>query len=149
MLAKLSYPMKKKAKRLIELKNKLDNTKLNKWLIGLMIISAIYTLAFSERYLTYLPIDAILQSLLDTEVSTTNSFIKIIDFTFLGTLIITTSATYLRIKSINKIKDKFQTLREDIISELDTDLCLCNAQCTCKDDFIKYMEEKDINLIFK
>lgn len=148
MLDKLSYPMKKKAERLIKLKNELDNTELNKWLIGLMIISAIYTLAFSERYLTYLPIDAILQSLLSTEVNNTNSFIKIIDFTFLGTLTITTLAIYLRIKSINKIKDEFQTLRENIISELDTNLCLCNAQCTCKDDFIKYMEEKDIDLIF-
>ena len=52
------------------------------------------------------------------------------------------------------MKLKYEILRHDIMKDLDaaiitSKLCRCNGECECRESFIKLMDSKGIDLIFK
>lgn len=48
-----------------------------------------------------------------------------------------------------KINQKYESLRLDIINSLDNEFCYHYQSCSCKDDYIRAMDEYDIDLVFK
>ena len=54
----------------------------------------------------------------------------------------------------SRLKTKYELLRHDIIKDLDstiiaTKICLCKSDCDCREQFIREMDELDIDIIFK
>lgn len=64
-------------------------------------------------------------------------------------LIISSLYIYSLLSQRKKLNDKYEKLRIDIINSLDNEFCHHNQPCSCKDDYIKYMDKHNIDIIFK
>ncbi|MCD2345937.1 hypothetical protein LQK79_04480 [Clostridium guangxiense] len=54
------------------------------------------------------------------------------------------------LNQFNKLKPSYESLRQDIKKSINNNLCNCSnpKNCNCKDEYIKFMKTKGIDLIF-
>ncbi|MDU1442422.1 MAG: hypothetical protein E6916_02780 [Clostridium cochlearium] len=138
----LSYTMEKKTNKILELKHQLNNTRSNLIIpCGLIGISVCYLILAHNRYADY-------ASFIFTSTNSTISKLKILDFGIIMLLIISYILLRSKIAKYNNLKKSYEILRKDIIHAIDSEFCNCSEKCTCKDTYIKYMEDQGIDLIF-
>lgn len=139
----LSYTMRAKSNKILERDMQIRDTK-GKIEIpiasSLMVIS--YFLINRNRLISY-------TSATFTFSKAQAGYINKADVIFLIIAITCISFIYSMYSSINKLKNENEILRKDIISNIDVHFCIHDKNCHCKDDYIKDMESKGINLIFK
>jgi hypothetical protein len=76
------------------------------------------------------------------------------DFTMLYLGVILGAFLFILSGKYNRLKTKYELLRHDIIRDLDstiiaTKICLCQGDCDCREQFVREMDELDIDIIFK
>ncbi|MDV3427373.1 MAG: hypothetical protein LIR50_09890 [Bacillota bacterium] len=140
-LSKLSYTVQKKTDTILKLKDKMDKKRRSfKLPAKISCLLGIYVFIYNNRYTSYAA--AIFENKkIDSAV---------IKFDFI-ILIILAAAIFIFYKlfiEFKKDKDKYEELRKDLIKTISNEFCTCKNTCTCKDDYIKYMEQKGIDLIF-
>lgn len=138
----LSYPVRKKTGKILELKNEMKNQKkiirIPKFLT---FLCGVYIMVFYQRYL-------------DVTVSAINPWsdvsrkIHTQDIIVLMILLGSAFFMYIYYISYNKIKSDFEALRKDLKKDIDTEFCKCSQPQKCKDEYIEEMEEEGIDLIF-
>jgi len=144
---KLSFTTNEKTERLITYKNELGSSKDKyKLYVIILIISGLYIGLFQSRYLYYL-LPTMIGGFSKTSIS---QILKIIDMAFLLTCIISGFLFYSAIIEHKKHKSNYNLLRIDLLESSAENLCKCNNECNCKDEYIKYMlNDEGIDLIFK
>lgn len=139
--SKLSYTVKKKSKKIIELNNKVENMERKNSLTLIICTSLLfYVIIFWNRYISYA---TDLFNGNDIQVSFLQ--IDVIMLILLAVALFIQSYIYNQLKGVKK---KYNQLRESLIETIDSGLCNCNNTCSCKDNYIKWMENKGIDLIF-
>ncbi|MGH4139192.1 hypothetical protein [Clostridium sp.] len=141
MELKLSYSTKKKSDKLCELKQKLDNKKASLPLLtGIACLLGVYMLLFNDRYISYAT--AVFENKsLQTAIKTFDLII------FLG-LAATMFIIYILLEGLKKDKINYEDNRKDLMKTIGNEFCTCVKPCNCKEEYIKFMEEKGIDLIF-
>jgi hypothetical protein len=76
------------------------------------------------------------------------------DFTLLYLGIILGAFLFVLSGKYSRLKTKYELLRHDIIKDLDstiiaTKICLCKEDCDCREQFVREMDDLDIDIIFK
>ena len=139
----LSNPIIAKNNELLEREMQLKNIK-NKIeipiAITLMVIS--YFLINGNRIVNY-------TSATFTFSRAQAGYINKADVILLIIEIISIRFIYNMYSSINRLKSENEILREDLIKDIENDFCIHDKDYSSKDEYIKDMESKGINLIFK
>lgn len=138
----LSYVVKKKTEKLLDLKSKLDNKKsrlmLPYALTGMLVL---YVTLFNQRYFNYA----------SAAFNASNKKIyglEFLDLTIFILALINIAVLWYSLNQYNKLKSSFQSLKQDIKKSIDNKLCNCSNCCNCKDEYVKFMESQKIDLIF-
>lgn len=137
----LSYTMQKKTKKLLKLKNELDNKKgkliLSSGFTGMLIV---YVGLSNDRYFDYAA----------ATFNTTIPQIYGLEFFDLVILVLTFISgfiLYSELNKLNKLKSSYESLKQNIKESINSGFCNCSTTCNCKDDYIIFMEGKGIDLI--
>jgi len=139
--SKLSYTVQKKSDTVLVLKEVFDKKRDSlKLPVGMSCLLSFYILLYHNRYISYL--NAIFEN------NSSESAIKNFDLIILLIITATISILYLLLKEFKKAKDRYDGLRKDLIKTINSEVCTCKNTCDCKDAYIKFMEEKGIDLIF-
>lgn len=139
--SKLSYTVQKKSNRIVELKEVFDKKRNSlKLPVEMSCLLSFYVLLYHNRYISYL--NAIFEN------NSSKSAIKNFDLIILLIITATISIIYLLLKEFKKAKDSYDGLRKDLIKTINSEICTCKNTCGCRDEYIKFMEEKGIDLIF-
>lgn len=141
MELKLSYSMKKKSDKLCELKQKVDKKQTSVVLLtGIACLLGVYMFFYNTRYISY--------AIAFFENQSLQSAIKTFDsIVFLG-LAATIFILYILLDALKKGKKNYEDHRKDLMKTIDNEFCTCGKPCNCKEEYIKFMEEKGIDLIF-
>ena len=147
----LSYSTKKKMDKLIQLKEKKDE--LQKSLLRIIIffsIPLLYVVSNVQRYFYYIFGDYNFFGSYNNELSY-SLLLKVIDLTILASVVILFFILKYRLTRISKAKKYYKRLRKNFIYYSNYNICNCNnPDCTCHEDFIKYMQhEHGINIIYE
>ncbi len=140
----LCYAMQRKREKIMDYKKKL--TRYLKYL-----------------YITYFAFGLVLASIVFNSdhyrISSTLSenlfpYLRKSDFTMLYLGVILGAFLFILSGKYNRLKTKYELLRHDIIRDLDstiiaTKICLCQGDCDCREQFVREMDELDIDIIFK
>ena len=138
---KLSYTVKKKTDKICELKK--EKAKWNKfWKVaaitdGLLLA---YMLLFNNRYISYA-----------TDVFDNyklSNGIKLFDIIILIIFAATVLIVYWTVVEFKEAKDAYEKLRKDLINTINDKVCTCSGTCGCKDEYMKEMETRGIDLIY-
>lgn len=141
MKPKLSYATEKKTERICELKQEMDKQRTSLWLpSGLSCLLLFYAILYNDRYTSY--------AVAIFENNSAESAIKRFDLIILLILAATIFILLALVDKLKKVKVSYEELRKDLIKTVNSDFCTCKGSCNCKDEYLKYMEEKGINLIF-
>ncbi len=137
----LSYTVKKKTNKVCELKEQM-NKKLSLLTLpgGAIVLLGIYVVWNINRYSSY--VMAFLQN------HSTETILKRFDPIIFGMLFVTMIIACILFDEYKTIKKSYNDLRKDLIKTINNEFCICNNDCKCKDDYIKDMEKKGVDLIF-
>ncbi len=140
----LCYAMQRKREKIMEHKKKL--TMYLKYLyiayfaLGLVLVSIV----FNSQHFRTSPILS----------GTLFPYLRKSDFTLLYLGVILGAFLFVFSGKYSRLKTKYELLRHDIIKDLDstiiaTRICLCKGDCDCREQFVREMDELDIDIIFK
>ncbi|MGV8982304.1 hypothetical protein [Clostridium sp.] len=139
MELKLSYSTKKKSDKICELKQKVDKKHASLALpAGVACLLLVYALLYNTRYISY--------ALAVFENRRLQSAIKTFDLIILMGLAATTFILYKLLDTLKKDKKNYEEHRKDLIKTINSQFCTCEDSCNCKDEYIKFMEKKGIDL---
>jgi hypothetical protein len=139
--SKFSYTIQKKTHKIFELKE--EKAKWNKFCKVAAIIDGLllaYILLFNNRYISYA-----------TDVFDNyklSNGIKVFDIIIIIIFAATVLIVYWTIIEYKEAKDAYEQLRNDLINTINYKFCTCSRTCGCKDEYIKDMEERGIDLIY-
>ncbi len=137
--SKISFIMQKKKDKILELKNDKDKLKRKMYLSFLSFaIPFLWIIQYMERFIPSF-----------TGSSKLFPDIKPIDYIALLLTVTAAMFLYFYTQRYIKTKGKFDTLRHSIMDDIGSMICNCHEQCTCREDFIKEMDEKGIDLIMR
>gem|GEM_PF-1889485 len=142
-LSKLSYTVQKKTYKLLELKEKVDKKRTSlKLPSAISCLLVFYVFLYNDRYISYAT------AVFDNNSS--ESTVKGFDLFVLVIVAATLFILYILFDEFKKIKNKYDELRKDLIKTINNGFCSCtnSSNCNCRDEYIKDMEEKNIDLIF-
>lgn len=138
----LSYSMEKKTERLLKLRKELDHKRSNLILpYGFIGMFGCYTAWSYQRFLDYA-----LTTFTSYNVSI--SKLQLIDMTILTLLLFSGYFLFHSLGKYNRVNSSYQSLRKDIMNTINNEFCNCSKPCNCKDEYIKFMENQGIDLIF-
>ena len=138
---KLSYTVKKKTDKICELKKeKAKWNHLCKVAIGIDFLLLVYIVLFNGRYTSYAT-----DVFEDYKLS---GAIKIFDIIILIIFMVIVLIVYWTIVEYSEAKEAYEKLRKDIIRSINSEICTCSDACGCKDEYIKEMGAKGIDLIY-
>ncbi|MDF2537970.1 MAG: hypothetical protein K0S76_991 [Herbinix sp.] len=151
VLKKLSYQMNQKTKRIKGMKEEVTDFKYNDKHLDASIIAM-----FIMVYLIIYHIDTYVKfiySLIFTPLTPITLGFKYILFPIVFTASLLCSLFYTnQEKKKKEVKDIYDNCRKDIITSMDNEyhhFCKHHKTCKCKENYIKYMDENDIDLIVK
>ena len=137
----LSYTVKKKTNKVCELKEQRDRKRnLLKIPVIAIALLCIYVGFNINIYSSY--VMAFLQN------HSTESILKRFDPIIFGILFVTIIITLILFDEYKTTKRGYDDLRKDLIKTINNEFCICNNDCKCKDNYIKDMEKKGVDLIF-
>ncbi|SUY46564.1 Uncharacterised protein [Clostridium putrefaciens] len=137
----LSYTVKKKTNKVCELKEQRDRKRnLLKIPVIAIALLCIYVGFNINRYSSY--VMAFLQN------HSTESILKRFDPIIFGIFFVTIIITLILFDEYKTTKRGYDDLRKDLIKTINNEFCICSNDCKCKDDYIKDMEKKGVDLIF-
>lgn len=138
---KLSYTVQKKTDKICELKK--EKAKWNQfWKVaaGVELLLLAYMLLFNNRYTSYA-----------TDVFDNyklSNGIKVFDIIILIIFAATVLIVYWAVVEYKEAKEAYEKLRKDLINTINDKFCTCSGTCGCKDEYIKDMEVRGIDLIY-
>jgi len=137
----LSYTVKKKTNKVCELKEQMYRKRNLLKIPGVAIaLLGIYVALNRNRYISYVVAFA--------ENHSTETILKRFDPIIFGMLFVTMIIACILFDEYKTIKKSYNDLRKDLIKTINNEFCICNNDCKCKDDYIKDMEKKGVDLIF-
>ncbi|HBN85953.1 MAG TPA: hypothetical protein DDZ89_19170 [Clostridiales bacterium] len=136
---KISFIMQKKSEKIIELKRIKDNM-LRKLYLA-FIAFAIPFLWIMNFYHHFLPSFENTDHLFPD--MTLPDYIALIATALMAVLVYSYTQLY------KKAKTKYDSLRHDIMDNIGAVICNCHEQCNCREEYIKDMDEKGIDLIIR
>ena len=140
----LTKSLEKKTHKIIILNEELRLKKKNMNIFYyIFFISTAIIIIFNEYYLNYI-ISYI--SFVSSPVFYQLGLIQTIP---LISFIISLAYIYLKQKEINKLFNKFEKLRIDIITQMDQKFCKHEESCNCKDEYIIKLEDLGIDVVFR
>lgn len=156
---KLSYSMKERTDRIINLRNKIIvKDQDGKRFFFSAVLSAVYIGVFFRNYILLPPVSSVLNLFSDAFAffgvqRITNLPVNIptaiINYIVLSIFIITAFLAHSAFNAKGKLEAEYEKTRTLIKNSIDIDLCNCSISCDCKDKYLKYMNEKEnIDLIF-
>jgi hypothetical protein len=139
--SKLSYSVQKKTDKVYELK--IEKAKWSRfWKIatGVNALLLAYILVNNNRYTSY----------------ATNAFenqnlasgIRTLDLIILIIFAVAVLIVYWAVGEYREVKEAYEKIRKDLIKTINNEFCTCNGTCVCKDEYIKDMEARGIDLIY-
>ncbi|MBU3190181.1 hypothetical protein K9O30_14160 [Clostridium bowmanii] len=141
MELKLSYSTKKKSDKVCELKQKVAKKYASLILLsGISCLLGVYALLYNTRYISYAT--AVFEN------RNLQSAIKTFDLIILVGFAATLFILYISLDILKKDKKNYDEHRKDLIKTINSEFCTCVDFCNCKEEYIKFMEEKGIDLIF-
>ena len=137
----LSYTVKKKTNKVCELKEQMYRKRNLLKIPGVAIaLLGIYVALNRNRYISYVVAFA--------ENHSTETILKRFDPIIFGMLFVTMIIACILFDEYKTIKKSYDDLRKDLIKTINNEFCICSNDCKCKDDYIKDMEKKGVDLIF-
>lgn len=141
MELKLSYSTKKKSDKVCELKQKVDKKHASMVLLTeIACVLGVYAIMYNNRYISYAT------AVFDNR--NLQSAIKTFDLIIIAGLASTVFILYILLDALKKDKKNYDEHRKDLIKTINSEFCTCVDFCNCKEEYIKFMEEKGIDLIF-
>lgn len=136
---KISFIMQKKTEKIIEFKRTKDN-----------ILRKIY-LAFVAFAIPFLWIMGYYQHYIPSFESTDYLFpnMTLPDYMALIAAALMAVLLYSYTQLYKKAKIKYDSLRHDIMDNLGAVICNCHEQCSCREEYVKEMDEKGIDLVIR
>lgn len=141
---RLSYSILRKKERILNLKNEVSR------------LSNSILICFLFFIIAFLPV---LKNIKRYSISISMSgqlfpYLRTSDIAWAILPIAVGTYLYFSYRKYQQTKSKYESLRQDIIKDLDSNLtasrlCFCHGECECKDKFIKEMEQLGVDLIFK
>ena len=156
---KLSYPMKKRTDKIIDLKKTITVKDHEGGRFSLAaILSAVYIGLFYRYFIILPPISSVVNFFTDSlsvfgveriTIAPFNILAAIINYIVLAIFIITILLAYNAFNTKRKLEAEYEKTCRLIKENIEIDFCNCNIPCNCKDKYFEYMHKnKDINLIF-
>lgn len=128
--------MEKKTEKLIELKKMKDTYARKLYLVSVAFaIPFIWIVGYSHRFIPSFESTGRLFPQL-----TTIDIIALVTAGFTAILLYTYTQQY------KKVKIKYDSLRHDIMDNIGAVICNCHEQCNCKEEYVREMDEKGIDL---
>lgn len=134
--------MQKKTKKLLKLKNELDNKKgkliLSSGFTGMLVV---YICLSNDRYFDY--VAAAFNTTIPQIYGLESFDLIVLVLAFISGFIL-----YSELNKFTKLKSSYESLKQNIKESMNSDFCNCSTCCNCKENYIIFMESKGINLIF-
>ena len=143
----LSYTLRKKTEKLLELKARTERQP-HLPMIYVASILGMYILWFNDRYFFYLCHFLLKTPFILVTPLHTPQWLAIPDALVFAAFAILAIIAYRRATEYRRLVLEFETLRKNIIQSIAADFCHCQTQCDCKDEYIQAMEQQGINLIY-
>lgn len=141
----LTESMKRKTLKIIKKDKHLKELKKAIYICNIFfIISLILILICNDAYIKY----AI--SIFDFSNTTVSYQLNFIEIIILICFILSLVINYYQQDKHSRLKKEYDSLRVDIMKQMDQSFCLHGEGCNCKDKYIKDLEEiYDIDIVFK
>lgn len=139
--SKLSYSVKKKTDKVCELKvKKVKWSHLWKIAVGVSVLMLTYIFLYAKRYASYTNSAFENQNL--------GSSVRILDIIILIAFAALVLIVYWAVGEYVEVKEAYEKTRIDLIKTINSKFCTCKGACDCKDEYVKDMEVRGIDLIY-
>jgi hypothetical protein len=130
----LSYIMRMRTKEIFKVKEQMGMlAKLILILLALVSLCLCYIVYNSHDYL---------------EIIESNAALNSFGMYILYILFISIALAYYLCGRLSRLKSKFEDIRKCIMKLADGELCTCGRKCTCRDEYIEYMHNHKIKLLY-
>lgn len=138
--SKLSYLVQKKTDKVCELKiEKAKWSRFWKIAVGVNALLLAYILLYNNRYTSYATSAFENQNL--------GNGIRTLDLIILIIFAVAVLIVYWAVGEYMEVKEAYEKTRKDLIKTINSKFCTCMVTCVCKDEYIKDMEARGIDLI--
>ena len=139
--SKLNYTVQKKTDRVCELKKERAKwSHFCKLVTGVNSLLLAYILLYNNRFTSYATTALENQNLAGG--------IKALDSIVLILFAVSVLILYWSVGEDREVKETYEKLRKDLIKTINNGFCTCIGTCACKDEYIKAMEVKGVDLIY-
>ncbi|MTI49092.1 hypothetical protein [Sporosalibacterium faouarense] len=147
----LTLAMKRKTDRIESIKKKIKNKEVMLTVSRVLIYSSVILLIFQLNSLWNKTLSALNNSTFIDSNAILSLFSSLSALQLYTIIILVISIIFhsLYLKSLANLNKEYNSLRIDIISSLERKFCEHKEDCNCKTNYIKYMDELNIDVIFK
>lgn len=139
--SKLSYSVQKKTDKVCDLKiEKVKWGRFWKIAVGVNVLLLAYIFLYTNRYTSYATSAFENQNLVNG--------VKTLDIIILIAFAVLVLIVYWAVGEYMEVKEAYEKIRKDLIKTINSKFCTCIGTCVCKDEYIKDMEARGIDLIY-